>query len=627
MLNVDWFQPFKHTKYSVGAIYVTILNLPRVERFKKKNVILVGLIPDMKSEPPTNTFIDPLVEELKQAWSGFYMKSYNSPSQPVKFKLALICVGCDIPASRKLCGFLGHAATKGCNKCMKTFDGGVGEKNYGGFDMSLWEDRNLEVHKEIVKKIVRSKTKTSREKLEKEYGVRYSVLLELAYFDPVTMTIIDPMHNLFLGTAKRMLLIWKDHKVLRPEHFDMMQKRIEKISCPSDVGKLPQKMASSFGSFNADQFKNWTILFSIYALKGVLPEEHLEYWRKFVLACKILCTRTLSRNNVKVAHLLLISFCKKVERAFGSECITPNMHLHAHLDKCLYDFGPVYSFWLFSFERENGILGSIPSNKRNIEIQLMRKFLKNSHAVDLFSDSILEEQFGPDFLKLKVLHEDNERGTLSLMNTGASYDLVKMSSKDVRVESLCWTIDSFSGVKVSTLKNCTLSERDVSFLKRMYDVLYPNIEESRITVCNTCRSTKYVDIFGSVLGIKLGRSNRSSLINAYWHKDDGQICDYEEMGLAPRPGQIENILLHNVLVDEKSCVHLLARVSWFAKPNEYVLNYYGKPVEAWSCDLFDVQGPSMYIPVQRIRSKFVYAKDEVRGQNVIVVVPRERFLC
>lgn len=27
MLNVDWFQPFKHTNYSVGAIYVTILNL------------------------------------------------------------------------------------------------------------------------------------------------------------------------------------------------------------------------------------------------------------------------------------------------------------------------------------------------------------------------------------------------------------------------------------------------------------------------------------------------------------------------------------------------------------------------------------------------------------------------
>lgn len=82
----------------------------------------------MKTEPPTNTFIEPLVDELKEAWQGFSMKSFKSPSQPVTFKLALICVGCEIPASRKLCGFLGHAATKGCNKCMKSFDGGVGEK-------------------------------------------------------------------------------------------------------------------------------------------------------------------------------------------------------------------------------------------------------------------------------------------------------------------------------------------------------------------------------------------------------------------------------------------------------------------------------------------------------------------
>lgn len=36
MLNIDWFQPFKYTNYSVGAIYMTILNLPRHLRFKKK---------------------------------------------------------------------------------------------------------------------------------------------------------------------------------------------------------------------------------------------------------------------------------------------------------------------------------------------------------------------------------------------------------------------------------------------------------------------------------------------------------------------------------------------------------------------------------------------------------------
>lgn len=72
---------------------------------RKKNIILVGLIPDMKSEPPTNTFIEPLVEELRNAWNGFTMNSYKFPQNPATFKLALICVGCGIPASRKLCGF------------------------------------------------------------------------------------------------------------------------------------------------------------------------------------------------------------------------------------------------------------------------------------------------------------------------------------------------------------------------------------------------------------------------------------------------------------------------------------------------------------------------------------------
>ena len=31
-LNVDWFNPFKHTQHSEGAIYLSVLNLPRKER-------------------------------------------------------------------------------------------------------------------------------------------------------------------------------------------------------------------------------------------------------------------------------------------------------------------------------------------------------------------------------------------------------------------------------------------------------------------------------------------------------------------------------------------------------------------------------------------------------------------
>ena len=56
-------------------------------------------------------------------------------------------------------------------------------------------------------------TKTEKQKMEKKYGVRYSSVCKLPNFDPVMMHVIDPMHNLLLGTVKYMFTIWvkKDH--------------------------------------------------------------------------------------------------------------------------------------------------------------------------------------------------------------------------------------------------------------------------------------------------------------------------------------------------------------------------------------------------------------------------------
>lgn len=56
MLNVDFFQPYKHVHDSYGAIYLTIMNLPRSERFKQQNVIvIVGIIPAFEHEPDSYT--------------------------------------------------------------------------------------------------------------------------------------------------------------------------------------------------------------------------------------------------------------------------------------------------------------------------------------------------------------------------------------------------------------------------------------------------------------------------------------------------------------------------------------------------------------------------------------------
>lgn len=112
MINIDWFQPYKHTPHSVGAIYMTILNLPRVERFKEDNVMLIGVMPGPK-EPSLNinSYLQPLIEDLRELDAGKLYNDYSFSGNKYRFRL----LGCssDLPATRKLGGFLSYHARNG----------------------------------------------------------------------------------------------------------------------------------------------------------------------------------------------------------------------------------------------------------------------------------------------------------------------------------------------------------------------------------------------------------------------------------------------------------------------------------------------------------------------------------
>jgi len=130
----------------------------------------------------------------------------------------------------------------------------------------------------------------------------------------------------------------------------------------------------------ADEWKNWVLIYSLVCLKGVLPDRHFMMWSLFVSACRLLCHRTISFANIEQAHILLKMFNEKFVELCGNLCSTPNMHLHLHLKDCLLDFGSVYTFWCFSFERFNGIMGSYHINNQDIGPQMMRKFLSGAQV-------------------------------------------------------------------------------------------------------------------------------------------------------------------------------------------------------------------------------------------------------
>ena len=232
--------------------------------------------------------------------------------QNEKIRCALICCACDLPAGRKVYGFLGHSASLGCSKCLKAFTGSVGKMNYSGFDRSTWPSRTNDHHRQSVQQVQQAKKKTEQAQKESLLGCHYSGLLELPYFDPPRMLIVDPMHSLFLGTGKHMLHIWIEQGLLSHAHFEQMQKCVDSFVVPSEIGWIPQKIEMGFSGFTADQFKNWITIFSIPSLHGILHVngQHLECWRHFVLACRILCRHSLSLNDSTLADTLLMQFCR-----------------------------------------------------------------------------------------------------------------------------------------------------------------------------------------------------------------------------------------------------------------------------------------------------------------------------
>ena len=119
-----------------------------------------------------------------------------------KIRCALMCVACDLPAGRKVCGFLSHGAHLGCSKCLKKFSGSVGSMDYSGFDRENWIPRSSNEHKQNAENAKNKNTLAERDRAESSTGCHYSVLLSLPYFDVPRMLVVDPMHNLFLGSAK-----------------------------------------------------------------------------------------------------------------------------------------------------------------------------------------------------------------------------------------------------------------------------------------------------------------------------------------------------------------------------------------------------------------------------------------
>lgn len=147
-----------------------------------------------------------------------------------KFRVTLSCVSCDLPACKKVCGFSRHTAKHGCHKCMKTFESiSFGQTDYSGFDNNNWPLGSGQQHRLACNFIQKEKIQTGMRLKEAETGCRYS---------PVRNTVIDLMHNLYLGTGKYIIKLWIDNGLIGKEELPSIESRCNLFTVPNSVGRL-----------------------------------------------------------------------------------------------------------------------------------------------------------------------------------------------------------------------------------------------------------------------------------------------------------------------------------------------------------------------------------------------------
>ena len=80
---------------------------------------------------------------------------------------------------------------------------------------------------------------------------------------------------LFLGTAKNVFKLWIKSNFLSKKDLQVLEDKINSFDFGTGIGQLPHRIESNYWADTASQWKNWTLIYSIFCLKHLLRETHL----------------------------------------------------------------------------------------------------------------------------------------------------------------------------------------------------------------------------------------------------------------------------------------------------------------------------------------------------------------
>lgn len=363
-LDVDGFQQFNNSPYLCGAMYLTFLNLPRSIRSLRENMIFVGLMPGGNGEASLdqiNHNLKLLVDELLTLADGIMVKAPSTSGGgfiDLLVKGACTLFVCDLPAASKACGFSSFNSTFACRRCDHAFDR-FNDTNQPKFhlvlDINNIRKRTNGSNRRYARAYKSLTSHASRQLHVRSHGTRYSEFHRLPYVDLVTFTVFDPMHNVWIGTCKRVVHnIFLKRNLLSKQDLEGMAALCKKITLPigydsaSIASKINNSRNGGFSYMKADEWRVFTIALSPLLLKGRIHPDYYNNWMIFVECMQVMSLPGISRQEVEQCHLKIEQFLAGFIDNYGG--VTPrNPFVYHFISFLLFIFYIFLTFMNFLF--------------------------------------------------------------------------------------------------------------------------------------------------------------------------------------------------------------------------------------------------------------------------------------
>jgi Transposase family tnp2 len=400
----DGVQAVRQKTHSVWPLMLIQPNLPPDIRYKKENLILVGIIPGPKHPSNLTSFLQPLIDEFKRleqgvrAWDGYREEWFTLTA-------SLLHIGGDQPACALMMGMKGPRGKHPCRCCDIA---GISFKTGYYFPLQSpinvppnqqrrpehYDPLYLPYRRRLRETIYQVNGANSPELFRDTSISSLSPFLQLNSVHFPRSFGIDIMHLVLEGVVKLMLSLWmgkvsmdnveKDRRhnsmhcleyILDSKTWELIGALMHKArtTVPSVFGRAPRNIFKHHAGFKAVEYWAWLEWYSIPLLYGRMPECYIEHWNILRLAFQRLVAWEITFDESKIVREQLAEFVLTYEKLYYQlhheriSCVTSNIHGLLHIVDYVEVLGPSHCQWSFPIERMCGMVQELARSKVYID--------------------------------------------------------------------------------------------------------------------------------------------------------------------------------------------------------------------------------------------------------------------